>query len=227
LFRNRNLEDINIHNIDFNNINIDNINQDNISKLNSLHSIHISDVYNVIRNYLYEDIIPLKILIYDLVDSRGDTLIPAILFFKHYFESCMGEMLIDNTWNSVSQENKELFIQKINKLFEHSQKKLELSINVFLEEMDYSYIISELSIQRLVKALCITFDNTYRTSNQVIKSGYKPIKRKLDDEKDMDDEKVYDDYSTDELNIQLESIKPQFMYEHIRNLIQRIKFTVF
>ena len=43
----------------------------------------------------------------------------------------------------------------------------------------------------------------------------------------MDDEKVYDDYSTDELNIQIESIKPQFMYEHIRNLVQRIKFTVY
>jgi hypothetical protein len=223
LFRNRKLEDINIHNLDFDNIN----SQDNISKLNKLHSLHISDVYNVIRNYLYEDIIPLKILIYDLVDIRGDMLIPAILFFKHFLESCMQEILMDNAWNSISQNNKDIFIQKINKLYEHSQKQIELPINVFLDNMDHSYVISELSIQRLVKALCITFDNTYRTSNQVIRSGYKPIRRKLDDEKDMDDEKVYDDYSTTELNIQIESIKPQFMYEHIRNLIQRIKFTVY
>ena len=49
--------------------------------------------------------------------------------------------------------------------------------------MDYSYIISELSIQRLVKAMCITFDNTYRTIPAVIKTGYTPIKKEIDDEK--------------------------------------------
>jgi hypothetical protein len=195
--------------------------------IKNLHSIQISDIYNVIRNYLYEDIIPIKLLIYDLIDEVNKTLIPSILFFKHYFNEVINDMLNETMWNSLDDSQRDNFEQKLNKLFKHAVEEIELSVIYIHEGDNASYSISKLSIQRLVKALSITFDNTYRNVPQVIKSGYVPIKKIIEEEKEMDDEKVYDDYSIDSLKEQINSISPRFIYEHLRRLIQRLKFTVY
>jgi len=197
---------------------------DNIKRL---HSIQISDIYNIFRNYLYEDIIPLKLLIYDLVDVRNNTLIPAILFLKHFFEDCMNDMLSDTLWLSTSDANKILFEQKLNKLYQHGTMEIELSVNYIIDGDNKSYALAAISIQRLVKAMCITFDNNYRLQPNVIRSGYKEISVKIEDENVVDDEKVYDDYSIENLSQQLETIKPQFMYDHLRKLIQKLKYTFY
>jgi hypothetical protein len=205
--------------------------QDNISytpeNVKRLHSIQISDIYNIFRNYLYEDIIPLKLLIYDLVDIRNSNLIPALLFLKHFLDDCMNDILNDTLWSSITDENKTLFEQKLNKLYQHGISEIELSVNYIVDGDNYSYVLSAMSIQRLVKALCITFDNNYRLQPNVIRSGYKPISKKIEDDNVVDDEKVYDDYSVENLSIQIESIKPQFMYDHLRKLIQKLKFTFY
>jgi hypothetical protein len=192
-----------------------------------LHSIQISDIYNIFRNYLYEDIIPLKLLIYDLVDIRNGSLIPALLFLKHFLDDGMNDILNDTLWSSITDENKTLFEQKLNKLYQHGISEIELSVNYIIDGDNMSYVLSALSIQRLVKALAITFDNNYRLQPSVIRSGYKPISKKIEEDNVIDDEKVYDDYSVENLTIQIESIKPQFMYEHLRKLVQKLKFTFY
>ncbi len=212
----KDLKELNINNIIFN--------EENGKRL---HSLQISDIYNVIRNYLYEDIIPLKLLIYDLADIHNNILIPSIQFFKRYFEEVIDEIMDENPWGLLNQTKKDEFEQKLNKLFEYALKRVELSLIIMDQGDNYSYTVSAASIQRLVKAMCITFDNTYRSSPIVIRSGYVPIKTEVDDEKEQDDEKVFDIYSIQDLKQQLDTIKPQFMYEHLRKLIERFKYTIY
>jgi hypothetical protein len=191
-----------------------------------LHSIQISDIYNVIRNYLYEDIVPLKLLIYDLINELNTELIPAIVFFKEYFNEIIGDMIEENPWNILEQDKKIYFQQKLLNLFEHAKKNIYLFVTIYKNGDNYSLKISSNSIQRLVKAMAITFDNTYRLVPNVINTGYVPIKKEID-ENEIDDERVYDANSVDDLIPQLDSINPQFMYEHLRKMIEKLKYTVY
>jgi len=215
IIKKRDLKQFNLNDITFNEEN---------GKL--LHSLQISDIYNVIRNYLYEDIIPLKLLIYDLADTQNNILIPAIKFFKRYFEEVITDMIEENPWSLLDQSKKDSFDLKLKKLFQYGLKRMELSLIVIHEGDNYSYTVSAASIQRLVKAMCITFDNTYRTVPTVLRTGYTPIKKEIDDEKE-DEEKVYDSYSIQDLKPQLDTIQSQFMYEHLRRMIERLKYTVY
>lgn len=206
-----------------------NINDIQLTQENSnrLHSIQISDIYNVIRNYLYEDIIPLKLLIYDLINELNTELIPSIVFFKEYLDEVIDDMIEENPWNILEQSKRDFFEQKLLNLFEHAKKNISLFVTVYKDGDNYSLKISQNSIQRLVKGMCITFDNTYRDSSNIIKLGYIPIKKEVDEEKEIDDEKIYDINSIEDLIPQLESIKSQFMYEHLRRMIERLKYTVY
>lgn len=209
---------------------IDDINNINLKEENSkrLHSIQISDIYNVIRNYLYEDIIPLKLLIYDLINEFNNQMCTAIVFFKYYFNEIINDLIEENPWNNLNTSNQDFFEKKLLNLFYHSKKNFSLYVPVFIDGDDMSLQISKNSIQRLVKAMCITFDNIYRDSPNVKKSGYIPIKNNIDDyDKDVDDEEIYDKKNIEDLIENIDSINAKFMYEHLRRMIERLKYTVY
>jgi len=195
---------------------------ENITTMENLkyfHSIQISDIYNVTRNFLYEEIKSTKIFIYDLIDIKNNVLVSGIYFFNVFFNQSFKEALNNNTWLKLGSELKEDFSIQFNKLISTSFSNQQLTIN--------DTIISAKSIQRLVLAIIITFDNKNKNNRRFLKAGYKPIRAEINEDEYVEDDKVYDDHSINELQNTIKSIKPEFIYEHLRSLLQEFKYTIY
>ena len=139
------------------------------------HALQISDIYNVIRNFLYEDIKSTKMFIYDLIDSKYKKLISGIYFYDRYFAHSFKRALNNITWLNLEPEYKETFQLQLAKLFNASLTKSQIEFTVDNVES----IFTAQSIQRIVMALIITFDNKNKLNKRVLKSGYRPIKTNI------------------------------------------------
>lgn len=197
-----------------------NDNNTTIENFKYFHSIQISDIYNVIRNFLYEEIKSTKIFIYDLIDIKTNGLVTGIYFFDKLFDKSFIEALNNNTWLKLEQKHKEKFQANLDTLFTASLTNTQLPIN-------NNIIISSASIQRVVLALIITFDNKNKNNKRVLKAGYKPIRTTINEDAYLDDDKIFDDYSIRDLEKSIKSIKPEFIYEHFRTLLQEYKYTIY
>jgi hypothetical protein len=186
------------------------------------HSIHINDIYNVLRNFLYEEIKSTKIFIYDLIDVKNKRLVSGIYFFDNIFGKVFKLALNDNTWLKLEEESRVKFETRLVKLFSTALTNSELPL-----KDKYDLVISAKSIQRLVLALIITFDNKNKNNKRVMKSGYKPIKTTINEDDYIDEDKLYDDYTINDLAKSIQTVKAEFIYEHLRILLQEFKYTVY
>lgn len=193
-----------------------------IENLQYFHSLQINDIYNVIRNFLYEDIKSSKIFIYDLIDIKNNTLISGIYFFANMFFYSFKSALNNITWLKLEQKYQESFKLKLDKLFEAGLSNSQIQIDDSSQSL-----ISAKSIQRIVLALIITFDNRNKNNKRIIKAGYKPIKTNINEDEYFDDDKIYDVYTINELDKHIKSVKAEFIYEHFRVLLQEHKFTIY
>jgi HrpA-like RNA helicase len=193
-----------------------------IENLGYFHSIQLSDIYNVTRNFLYEEIKSTKIFIYDLVDIKNNTLVSGIYFFDNLFKNSFKEALNNVCWLKLEQKLRESFELNLEKLFTSSINNQQMSISGIINSL-----ISAKSIQRIVLALMITFDNKNKNNKRILKMGYKPIRSDINEDEYIDDDKIYDDHTINELEKSIRSIKPEFIYEHFRILLQEYRYTIY
>lgn len=192
-----------------------------LENIDYFHSIQISDIYNVTRNFLYEEIKSTKIFIYDLIDIKNNILVTGIYFFDILFKNSFKEALNNVHWLKIEQKYKDKFQADLDKLFTASLLNSQLSID------KNNTLISAKSIQRVVLALIITFDNKNKNNRRILKAGYKPIRTTINEDEYLDDDKIFDDYSIRDLEKSIKSIKPEFIYEHFRVLLQEYKYTIY
>jgi len=198
---------------------------DNETKMENLeyfHSIQLGDIYNVTRNFLYEEIKSTKIFIYDLIDIKNNILVSGIYFFDNLFKNSFKEALNNMCWLKLEQKLRDSFELDLEKLFTASINNQQLSISGKINSL-----ISAKSIQRIVLALIITFDNKNKNNKRILKSGYKPIKSDINEDEYIDDDKIYEDHSINELERSIRSIKAEFIYEHFRILLQEYRYTIY
>jgi len=221
---NKKLKDID-NNLDkFSNENID------IDKLDAkyLNSIHIRDIYNVLRNFYYEEIKMIKLLIFDLYSPSQNALFPAIYVLRDlFFESeynLLNDALNNKLWIELSNEHHEIFIQKWQNLINAYITKSNLKIKT-------NYEISYISIQNLVKAIIINFDFRYGYKRKVKESGYIKMNSNkeinLDSENDVIDEENISEFKIYNSKECIRSINGEFIYDFFRDILQQFKKTVY
>jgi len=211
LIKNKELKEINLLNSD----------EFIYPNLKHFHSIQINDIYNVCRVFLYEEIKSTKLFIYDLIDIKNKELLTGVNFLDKYFGSSFQSIFDNTTWDNIPAETKEYFTAKLSKLFDAALANQIVKLNKINGE------ISAASIQRLVKAIIVTFDNKNNDNDTIKKSGYKFLRKTIDEEEALDDDKLYDEYSMDNIQKSIKTVKAEFIYEHFRIMIQIFKNTVY
>ena len=202
---------------DWNPIDITNIYDNNITFniLHSLSNLYIGDLYNTVRIYLYEDIKPIKWLIYDVVSYDENIIFPGIILLEHLFNdnniTLFSKALQNKKWIELSNDDQL-----------HFNLKWTYFINHVLNNQSYSsnhHIITQLSLERFLKSIVMVFDNRYAKNNSdVINSNYIP----LNSINDIDDDV---EISLFHIKKNLLSIKEEYIYDFIRKDLQIFKYT--
>ena len=223
LFINNKLNDINI--IDF--VNNDTQSDDVKKKIGSL---YIGDIYNTLRTYLYEEIKNIKFLIFDLMiiqTKKLDSALPILNEFFYYDNKYILHFALQNiSWDNLEESNKIIFSKKLDKLFYAFLYDEELRIDnpeAFESAISF-YNIAKLSIKRLVKGMIINFDNKYRNRKNVIDSGYIEINANMTEE-ELDE--LDEDYDFSNIEQTIKSIKPEMMYNFLKEILQEFKTTFY
>lgn len=150
------------HNIS---INYDIVNND------TYNGLYIGDIYNTLANYLYDDIIEIKWLIYDMNLGNGEILSFIIVLSRL--------IPLENTINNISyhQQSDEEKIQ-----FDSQWKEL---LSIIDNNKDINGI-SNRNLKILIKVITAFFDSKYSLSNEILKNGYKKLtlKEELDPEEE-------------------------------------------
>jgi hypothetical protein len=200
----------------------------------NLHSIYVGDIYNTLRIYLYEEIKNIKFLIFDLVIQPINQLHPAITILQELFYDdgifVLTYALNDINWNNLDEKIQNIFINKLTSLFDAFIKKKSYKIiNPSPgDESIATYDIAAGSIQRLVKGILINFDNKYRNRKEIINSGYKSIQTNIPEEdKELIDEDNIDGYDFKQIDETIQSIKPEFIYVFLKEILQEFKTTFY
>lgn len=206
-------------------------NEDNI-KINSdiLSSLYINDIYNTIRNYLYEDIKEIKILIFDLVVLPYGIKANAISILNEIFttqtDGLINELLenalINNDWLTLSDVDKKIFEDIWNRLLDSYLKKINYKV-INYTDSSKSYDVSNFSIELLLRGLIINFDKKYADKKQIKESGYIPLNKKYDD---FDEEYILN-LDLSNMDESLTSIKAEYIYEYFRDILQQFKNTFY
>jgi hypothetical protein len=192
-----------------------------------LSSIHIRDIYNVLRNYYYEEIKIIKLLIFDLYSPSEKVLYPSIYVLRDLFSesdyNLLNDALNNKLWIELSDEHHNIFIEKWNNLVNGYVTKNNIKIS--------NYDISSISIQNLVKAIMINFDFRYGYRRKVKESGYIQMKSNkdinLDSENDVVDEENISEFRIYNSKECIKSINGEFIYDFFRDILQQFKKTVY
>lgn len=218
-----------------------------------LGTLHVRDMYNVLRNYYYEEIKIIKLLIFDLYSPGTNKLIPALHvlrdifminnndFFKMALENKMWyefditlQNLFSDKWNELCDfylNKKNMDIKTIYKNRENQNQNIDIiDINDINQVISYS--VSNISIKNLMKAILISFDFKYANSKKVRNSKYIQIetgrkKINLDENPEIIDEEninIINIYNDKE---SLKSIKSELIYDYFRDILQQFKNTVY
>lgn len=210
--------------------NLNNLAYNDIDKTDAkyLNSIHIRDIYNVLRNFYYEEIKMIKLLIFDLYSSSQNVLFPTIFVLRDLFleseYNLFNDALNNKLWIELSNDHHKIFIDKWKVLVNSYITKSNLKIKT-------KYEISHISIQNLVKAIIINFDYRYGYRRKVKDSGYIKMKSNkdinLDSENDVIDEENISEFKIYNYKECIQSINGEFIYDFFRDILQQFKKTVY
>jgi hypothetical protein len=202
-----------------------------------INSLYIGDIYNTLRVYLYEEIKNIKLLIFDLVIKDINLKSVALPILNEYFYNFDNDIYILNLalqnigWDNINKSNQNVFTKRIDNLFDKFLSEDELYINnPDKDSPDAFYIISKISMKRLVRGILINFDNKYKYKKQIIDSGYIPIKNiSNNNDDDDDDEDNYGGNKYDFSNIEqtVKSIKSEYIYTFLKDILQEFKNTYY
>lgn len=164
--------------------------------------IYIGDIYNTIRNYLYEDIVPIKWLIFDLtINGKLEQIINII-------DRLFG-MKIHKTWNKITDSERRRFDNSWKNLLDVI--KSNTSVNGF-----EPYII-----KYVLKAVTVFFDKRYGKSDAIIERGYIPISVDIG----LDDELIRDITNDDKIFKSTFTIAPDIIYNFIIDNLEKYDST--
>jgi ERCC4-related helicase len=185
-------------------IKIDDLLSTGYTKMTGLQMV---DIYNTMSIYLYEEIIKIKWLIFDIV---GDTNIyPQIFVLNDIFD------LTDNignvSWDELTFEKKTNFTNRWKILLEEAQKGNDLKLNLTNLSND--------SLKSLLRSMIVFFNYGSLYVKEAKKEGYVEIIKEYDE----DDEEEKIPYSS--VVDSLESVQPKYMYEYISDSIETFKNT--
>lgn len=211
--------DLHFKNKDFKELNFINDIEYTRDNLDHFNSLTVNEIYNVIRNFLYEEIKTIKILIYDIIVDNSIT--PCINFLRKYFGLIIDKCLNNNNWDELTEEDIINFKANWNKIIESVKNKQDLYI------LETKENVNTISLERLLKALTITFHNKYSFKKLVLRSKYIPLKKDYDDEETKDEEITYNNLRLDEMLISFESIEPEFLYDYLKDILQEFKYTYY
>lgn len=216
---------------------VDNLNDivnKNISdiQINHLGALYIGDIYNCLRNYYYDEIKTIKLLIFDLYVKNDRKLITCIyvlhdLFTNTYFD-ILNKALNDDKWINLEENERKFFIKKWNEICDSYLNKNDIIVN---SNVLNEYIIDNVSLSNVMKAIIIGFEYRYKDKKNIRESGYINIKtnfdkKKIDDLDELDEEKIinFEIYNSKQV---LKSIKPEFIYDFLRDILQQFKMTIY
>ena len=197
-------------------------------------SLYVGDIYNTIRVYLYEEIKKIKLLIFDVVIFPSQEKVNSTSVLNDLFNDGDKYLLTDALnnieWISQPEKNQKTFISIWNNILNSYFKNIKLSAK---SNNDY-YSISELSLKSLLKGIAINFDERFGRKKKIIDSGYITLKNTIIKDDNSDDEDDDDDdfgkkgvYNFEKLNECLSSIKPEFIYDFFRDILQQFKITYY
>jgi hypothetical protein len=179
-----------------------------------LGSLYIGDIYNCLRNYIYEEIKEIKILIFDVVILPLKDKIISIHalneIFSHNKVFVLESALANIDWVDLEENHKKIFINSWDKILNSYFNNIEIKIKYEIDNtentdntdnidnidnienidkiINKNYIISKISLQRLVKGININFDRRFSNKKKTIESGYITIKNDDDIDEDNIDE---------------------------------------
>jgi hypothetical protein len=194
-----------------------------------LGSIYIGDIYNVIRNYFYEEIKEIKLLIFDVIIFPIKKKVTGLNVLNEIFTNndifLLKDALNDISWANQTNENQNLFSMIWNNLLKSYNDNIPFRVANKSNDPNSvdTYTISTVSLQRLLKGIIINFDRKYGSKDKILKSGYITIKA---DDDDMDEDNS-DDYNFTNMYESLKSIKPEFIYDFIKEILQIFKTTFY
>lgn len=149
---------------------------DNIQR--DYRGLYTGDIYNTIRNYLYEEIVPIKWLIFDV--NVNNNLYQIINILPQFFNI---EFDIKKDWNQLNDNGRRSFTNRWESILN------AISTNRNLGNYD-SFIV-----KYLIKVMTVFFDKKFGRSDFIIDLGYKPINIKLE----LDDEIIREDTNDEQI----------------------------
>lgn len=196
-------------------------------------SLYVGDIYNTIRNYLYEEIKEIKLLIFDIVVYPEREKYTAISILNDIFkdEFLLEECLNDKTWDELNELKRKIFDKTWKNIINTHILGNEYSVNYISSENfdSTSYYISRISMERLLRGILVGFEKRFATRKNVISSGYISIKRSEEEMKELEqlDEDDINLYKFDNMYENLKSIKTEYIYEFFREILQDLKKTYY
>lgn len=202
-----------------------------ISKMNNsemLTGLSMHDIYETISNELYNNILGIKWIIYDLLASVNGYAyqVPIIIALSYVID--LKNCLNNEEWEGLSIEDQNKFTLEWKNLIEHSF----VGIGIPLDSFD----LNNDALLKIVHSLIFMFDTGYdqRDKQDAIKNGEYISFKKTGQEIDFD---LDDDIDLDAMNKHinddiynlfrksLESIHPKHMYTYIQSCLQKFKLT--
>lgn len=198
-------------------------NNDTILKLaDETKGLDIGVIYDTISNLLYEYILPIKWMIYDVpivskVPSRPASRLPLILVLNDnlVLEEIAGSNHIIY-WDSISKKSQDTFISKWNML----KKRVQISKNYNC----MTYEVTSDYIAMMVKSLLIGFNFGVKDMRNALTLKYKPFKMTDEIKRIIDDqEERLNNLDISFFNDSLNSVPPSSLYDYLVDSVYKLK----
>lgn len=174
---------------------------------NRMTGLQMIDIYNTMSIYLYEEIVAIKWLIFDIVGD--DDIYPQILILNEIFN--MTNIIADISWDELTFQEKTNFTNIWTVMLEEAKNGNDLKLNL-------TNLTNE-SLKSLVKSMIIFFNFGSFYVKDAKKEGYIEIIKNYDN--DGDEKKItYQDIFNS-----LQSVPPKYMYEYLCDVIGIFKNT--
>lgn len=199
----------------FNNIDEDSLYQNIGLKCSGL---DLNDIYNTISFDLYDEIVPVKWLLYDVPSSNK--IYPMVVILRLFFNLSFN--LNNVEWDDIDNS-------KFTKMWEAFVKESEIGNNIVYQ----THNISNESLRKLMRGILYSFDKSKSSSSRKIaeESGYIPIPQDKIKEtmKIIKIEDYLDEDSTDIpftlILPSLKSLEPKLVYNFITESLQKFRNT--
>jgi hypothetical protein len=201
---------------------------------NHLESLYIGDIYNCCRNYLYDEIKTIKLLIFDLYVSSANSLVSGIYVLHDLFtennNDILKKALNDFRWLNLEETERQIFKRKWETVIDTFLRNDNIVIQTNNPEIT-QYTIASVSLSNLIKAILIGFEYRYKDKKDIKKDGYKNIKtnKKLNDSEDLNeiDEENITEFKILNSKEVLNSINLEYIYDFLRDILQQFKMTIY